>query len=465
MTPYPYQEADIARLVENDGTGLVVTQVGGGKTLVAVEAVRRLGKRAVMVIAPQSTHEYGWRRHVEEQYGEDKVRRIDSSLKGKAALNDLKWGVEGWYICTPQWFARQQWKDIHPDQVIFDEIHVAGAYENTTRKKLHTLKSPARMGLSGTPFRNKIENAWGICSWIQPNSMPRPYYEWRFMDLDTVYDRFAPMNRRVIGEKEPGTIVSRLDCYIQHMQRQRCCEYHPAGFLAALEEPEIEVRTVQMTPAQKKFYVNMEKSYVAWLTTPDENGQLPVVAELPIVARHMLRFCAFAVPSYDPDRDKIYFEPNADSPKIDELLKVLDELEDDTVLVFTHSQQAAHLITHRLTLEGISAFEWSGKISQTKRDEAREKFIAGEIRVVVGVIAAMGTGTDGFQLATNTEVWISESDDPTDNQQGQGRADRPGQTTRVSRIYIRAEGTHDVGVYSKGLETALKMSASLRKKR
>lgn len=463
MEPYPWQEADIKAIVKNHGNAFIVTQVGGGKTLVATEAAKRLKFGTIMVIAPQGTHEFGWRRHVKAQYGEDLMRRIDSSVKGKAALADLQWQEPGWYICTPQWFARQTWTNFKPDMVIFDEIHVAGAYQNITRKKLYQLQPTSRMGLSGTPFRNKIENAWSLVNWIFPEHIAKDYWTWRVQDLDTVYDRFAPQNRKVVGEKVPGQLVNSLPLYIQHLQREKCCKFHPKGFLEGLEEPEVEIRTVQMTPKQKKFYKQMEENYVAWLSTPDDKGNLPVVAELPIVARGMLRFCALGLPSFDERTEKLYFEPDCESPKLDELEVVLDEIGEETALVFTHSQKFAAVVVARLNQAGVAAAEWSGDITQTKRNAVRDEWLAGNIRVVVATIKAAGTGTDGFQLATNTEIWLSEDDDQTDDEQGRGRTDRPGQTRRVSRIYIQAEDTYDQGIMSKGLEHALKMSATLRK--
>jgi hypothetical protein len=462
LTPWPYQAADIAAIVKAKGTALVVTEVGGGKTLVAVESARGINAQSVMVIAPQGTHRRGWKATIERQIPDAVVRRIETSVKGKAALADLQWDKPGWYLCTPQWFARQQWAGFTPDMAIFDEIHIAGSYGNVTRAKLHQLEAKARLGMSGTPLRNKIENAWGIVRWLWPYLMPLTFWHWR-MTLNTVFDKFAPQNRKVVGEHKPGELVNSLPCYIQHMQREKCCEFHPKGFLEALEAPEEIIRMVEMSSKQKKFYKQMEDNYVAWLSTPDENGELPVIAELPIVARGMLRFCALALPSLNPETNKLYFEPDCESPKVDEVLQVLSEINGHSAIVYTHSQQFAAVLTARLQDKGITAFEWSGKPSQKKRDEAMAKFISGEIRVVVAVIAAVGTGTDGIQEATSYEIWVSLDDDPTNNVQARGRADRPGQKHRVTRIEIRSEGTYDDGIVSKQLETLLAVNAALKK--
>jgi SNF2 family DNA or RNA helicase len=236
---------------------------------------------------------------------------------------------------------------------------------------------------------------------------------------------------------------------------------------------------VQMTPAQRRFYSQMEQTYVAWLTTPDENGQTPVVAELPIVARSMLRFCALGLPSVRQvaratknddgsvtveERDQLYFEDDCESPKITELLSVLDEMGDGRALILTHSQRFAKVVVDKLRSHGVDSFEWSGAAPQRQRDAALTEFIAGRLRTIVAVITAIGTGTDGLQEATNTEIWLSEEDDPTANQQARGRLDRRGQQNQVVRIYIRATGTQDEDVYSKNLQQALRMASTLRKR-
>jgi superfamily II DNA/RNA helicase len=197
------------------------------------------------------------------------------------------------------------------------------------------------------------------------------------------------------------------------------------------------------------------------------------------VARTMLRTAALGLPSVrtetvrrkqgdgsfiEEEVEKLYFEPNCESPKLEELLTILEEMGDEPALVLTHSQKFASVMVDRLTNSGVDCFEWSGANSQKRRDAALQAVRKGEIRVIVAQIEAVGTGTDGLQDSMSTEIWVSESDDPTSNQQGKGRLDRRGQKRQVTRIYIRSEGTHDEGIDSKNLQAALKMAASLRKK-
>ena len=89
LTPYAYQADDIAKLVANGGTGIVATQVGGVKTLIAVETALGINAKTILVIAPKGTHKRAWQRTIEMQDKSKDVFRIDSSYIGRKAWSAL----------------------------------------------------------------------------------------------------------------------------------------------------------------------------------------------------------------------------------------------------------------------------------------------------------------------------------------------------------------------------------------
>ena len=468
---YDWQRADvdkITRSIRNPDVGaLVVSAPGAGKTVVAVMAMKNLKPAQTLIVAPPSTHVGAWLRTLRRQGVADDIRPLIGTPKGKRAFDDLRWGVPGVYITSAQWFSRQEWGSITPDMVIFDEIHMVGKYGNVGQKKLlgNTRKkglwAPMRIALSGTPFRNNFENAWSIVRWVEPSKISAEYWVWRMQECAGVYDHFGPQNLRVTGEKVPGKLASSLSCYVAHYQRTRCCEYHPEGFLAHLAEPIQVERDLAMTKAQGEFYHAMEKNYIAFLTTPGEDGKIPVVAELPIVARGMLRFCALGLPSWDPNAEKLFFDVKCESPKLETLIEDIRSLDGKRVLVLTHSAQFAEVATERLQTAGINAALWRGGVTQRKRDEILSGFIKDEIDAIVGVISAMGTGTDGLQEATYNVMWLSVDDDPSNVIQGIGRLDRLGQKHQVTMVEYRMLGTYDVGHLDRQITQQLELNKSL----
>lgn len=454
LTPYPYQERDIEFLVSQGGTGIVATQVGGGKTLIAIEVARRLATDTNLVIAPKGTHKRAWHRTILRQIPNAEVRYINSTKAGVQAFDDLVAGIAGWYLVTPEFFRRFHWRGVEPDLAVFDEIHRASNRQSKTAKMLHTLKSKRKLGLSGTIAGNRIEGFWSVLRWIYPDMAGRSFWAWVDQYCQTEKDYFAGIV--VTGEKKPGLIVSQIPAYVRHLKREKCCEFHQEGMDADLPNTVQMERLVQLLPEQKRIYKKMEEDLFVWL------GENPLITEVPVATRIRLRQITLGVPSIS-ETGEVFFAEDCKSTKLEELYSIIgDHPEGEPMLILTHSQKFASVVTQRLTKDGYSAFEWSGMASQKQRDKALEQFIAGEIQYIVAVIAAIGEGTDGLQERCSTVVWLSKDDNRLLNEQAAGRLDRQGQKRAVVSYEIIAEDTYDEGQLSKLIKDQLAMNASLK---
>lgn len=452
LNPYDYQERDIQKLVDNEGTGIIATQVGGGKTLVAIEVAKRLGTRSNMVIAPKGTHKRAWEKTIKMQIPDAEVFYLNSTKAGKEAWSYLQDNRRGWYIISPEYFRKFHWGALTPDLAVFDEVHRASNRKAKTSTALSTLKSNSRIGMSGTIAGNKIEGIWSVLRWVYPAVAGRSF--WRWVD-EYCYTKFDPFAGKVIaGERVPGAIVNSIPCYIRHLKRERCCEFHPNGMDADLPRMVTEERVVQLSPEQKRIYKKFEKDLMVFL-----EGN-PMMAEVPVATRIRLRQITLGVPTVT-EEGEVTFAEDCKSSKLDELKTIIEDLPDgEPILILTHSQKFAEVTAKRL---GEKAFEWSGKKSQKLRDEALEKFIAGDLQYIVAVISAIGEGTDGLQERCSTVVWLSRDDNRLLNEQAAGRLDRQGQKSSVTSFDIIAEDTYDEGQLSKLVLDQLKMNKSLRR--
>ena len=454
LVPYPYQERDIQRLVEADGTGIVATQVGGGKTLIAVEVARRLGTVSNLVIAPKGTHRRAWEGTILRQIPNASVRYINSSVEGRKAFADIHDNVAGWYLITPEFFRKIAWTNLSPDLAVFDEVHRASNRKSRTAAMLHTLRAHRRIGMSGTIAGNSIEGFWSVLKWVYPEVAGRSFWNWVDKYCLTKFDPFA--GKVVAGEKVAGSIVESIPTYIRHLKRERCCDLHPEGMDSDLPRVVEEKRIVQLAPAQKKIYKKMEKDLLVWL------GEHPLVAEVPVATRIRLRQITLGVPTVT-DEGEVTFEEDCESSKITEMFEIINDLpEGEPLLILTHSQKFASVVTQRLNNSGVKSFEWSGIKPQSARDEALEQFIKGELQAIVAVISAIGEGTDGLQLVCSTVIWLSRDDNRLLNEQASGRLDRQGQKSSVLSFDIIAEDTYDEGQLSKLIKDQLAMNESLR---
>lgn len=468
FTPYEWQIKDQDMLRAHDWTGAVVIEPGGGKTTTASLATRDSGADVKLIVAPQGTHKghgdgYEW--HIQELAGEQ-LRFLNNKDKaGQAAFSDIRFGVPGFYIITPQLFVRTDWAGVSLDMTVVDEVHLL-AQGAKSKKKLTTLKSGARIAMSGTPTRNKFQNWWTVMRFLYPEMdgfeqiADRSHYRWMDYRMVSEYDHFAPRNTKYLREKIPGQLANEIPCYIQHFRRAKCCAHHPNGFLTTKEPVPIR-EVVELLPAQKRAISQLEEQSIAWL---DGN---PMIADLDITTRLRIRQITLGVPTMVPDETgalSVEFEVDTPSPKLDRAIEIIEGLDGDAAIVFTSSQRFARVAVQRFSSAGFPAFEWSGKIGQGQRDEYMRDFQAGKYQVGVVVIAAGGTGVGGFSKRAATEIWLDRDLDGTSNYQGECRLDRMGQTRPVQRFLIQDDQGRDEGALSAQLLKRLELNASNRRR-
>lgn len=424
-------------------SALNASLMGSGKTLMAIEAVRATDAKTVMIIGPLNTY-WGWWDTIQRQteYTAN-IQRIDSSKTGRAAMNDMIAGVEGWYFIGREFFRTKDWTKIKPDYVLVDEVHFAQNRNSRSHKALMKLKAKRKLAMSGTPFGNKFEGAWAITRWLWPEIIPASYWKWVYKWCNLGYSPFT--KHEVLGELEPGEFIKALPCYVR---------IEPNHNIQVVEE----TRYVDLVPAQRKIYDKFQKDLVVWLK---DN---PLVAEVPIAARIRLRQMTLAVPSINEADGSIYFEDDAVSTKWKALSDLVDDSESEPMFILTDSQKYAKIITDRLNKKcgDGSAFEWSGQANQKQREEAKQKFLGGKLQFIVAVIPAIAEGVDGLQNVCSTVVWLSHSDNNLLNQQVIDRIRRRGQDDVVKIYDIVARDTYDEGQLDTLLMRQLQMNATLR---
>ena len=119
--PYPFQEADLAALADNDWTGLIVSEPGAGKTVDAVVATARTGAKVTLVVAPKNTLKNAWVKTYRDFAGIE-ARIIGNGRKAeREALADFELGYPGVYLCSTQFMTRADTSEWWGDLCIVDE--------------------------------------------------------------------------------------------------------------------------------------------------------------------------------------------------------------------------------------------------------------------------------------------------------------------------------------------------------
>ena len=447
LTPTPEQEVAIGRMVaEPTGAVLQASDLGTGKTLMAVEAALRFDPAGVVVISAPLHTFYGWADTVEGQTdGKIFLRPVDNKTKrGKNNLESLQWAVPGWYFVGREFFRLQDWSKNKFDVIVHDECHSLQNRKSKGFKVAKKISSRLTILQSATWFGSSFEGAWAIMRVLWPKlSNPgeiadRSYFRWTTNFCATEYDHFAENNRRILGELRPGELASKMPCYVNLRN-------------TATDEPEFVSVYVDLTARQKVMYAQMERDGVAWL---DNN---PMVAELPITVRTRLRQLTLAEASIN-DEGLVDFAVNCKSSKLDVLEGLLADLVGEPVVVATDSAKFARVVADR-----VGGFAWTGDKSQKDREDAKRRFMAGELRVIVATQAAISEGTDGLQRVCRVLVELSQSDSPILNQQMVGRLNRTGQGRRVIVYRVMARNTLDDPQAETLLNKELRMRASMLK--
>lgn len=485
LTPWEFQKEDLQTLSENNFTGLLALEAGGSKTYIATLAIGESGAETVLILAPQSTHLTAWTPTIHDNLG-IKPRIIGNSNKGtKEALFDFELGYPGIYLATPQFAARTDVESWAGDMVIVDEIHSAGATaKSVLQRKLGgyhfsdgqplSARFKHRLALSGTPMRQNFANLWGINRFLWGQELYKRgqvahdnFIIWQsdrmeYEDVVTGFEWYpvtfrefentpkGEYKRMIDGvphkgrkqtvkqfhsESEPGRLISEMPCVIMHKRRETCCRHHPGGFLPT-EKPQIIERTVTLTAKQKKSIREMDAIMMTYI---EEN---PLTANISLTQKQRIRQLAMAeatVEEYEAInsegeeeiKNRVTYNPDTKSPIIEEIQHILSNLPDnESVAVYTESQKFAEVITHQLNKAGFVAEEYSG---------VRKADLSGfgkNYQVLVGVIAAIGTGTDGLQKVCNTEIFADQPISLTAFEQTTARTDRLGAKGRVQRYII-----------------------------
>lgn len=480
MKPFPFQRADLDKLAANDYRALVAVHPGGGKTALSLFAHLESGSERTLIIAPEQTHGSAWLPTAWE-LGVD-ARVIGNTGKGKQqALRDFELGFPGVYVVTPQLFARSDVSAWGGDLVIADEVHGLATPKTAGQRRLSgysgrddpiSNRFGGRLALSGTPLRNRFELAWSIARFLVPELDGRgqvAHYAFLVWQADRMVSREVFTSRRdrfgnpvkvkqFYGEREPGRWLSELPCVVTHFRRERCCVFHPDGFLP-LDEPTVFHEIVPLVGAQKRAIRELETHMVTFL---DDN---PLVCDIPLTMAQRVRQVVLGVPTLVPDPASgglsVTFDVDCVSPFLDRLVGLLgSDLEGETAVVYTSSQRFAEVAVARLNAAGVSAFEFSGATRKTR--DADVKRFGSDFRVVVATVASIGTGMDGLQRVTNNEVWLDRSLDETDNLQAQGRTDRLGQTKQVVRYFFHDDLGLSEGRFSEAVEKRVQLNKSLK---
>lgn len=460
---YPFQRAGV-QFLAYARRALLCDEMGTGKTIQTIRTLAEFVRRGenpfpAIVVAPNNMT-LTWRKEFEKWYPGVKVNVVKgSAAKRREILADpahvyvINWeGLRAHTRLAPYGQIRLKrctncdptLADVPSNSpgrcehcpkelntrtwvtVIADEAHrMKNPQAKQTRAcwSLRTADTQFVYGLTGTAIANAPHDLWPALHLLSKEEWPsRVKYIDRYC-LQS-WNPFGPMT--VIGI-EPTTkdeFFRAVDPRMRRMPKE--------AVLPFLPKKTYTERYVEMSVKQARVYKQMENELIALL---DEGVTVSVNA-----LTQLTRLSQFAS-AYAELNEQGEVRLASPSNKVDALVEILDELGNESVVVFAQSRQLIDLAAKKLADLGVSYGMIVGGQTPDEREWHKNQFQEGNVRVILCTIAAGGIGIT--LTRAGTAVFLQRSWSMVDNSQAEDRVHRIGSEIhdKIQIIDVISTGT------------------------
>lgn len=461
--PLPHQIEAFNRGIRSNNL-LIGDDMGLGKTMESLNiACYRKEKGQVqkcLIVCGVNATKYNWKEEIEKHTFEQCVVFDQSTSKAKVKAinkwkeNDVFFGIINIESLRPKKVSQKSINafisgnillEMLPcseiveslsfvDMVIADEIH---RMKNATSKQglaLQQLSVPYRIGLSGTPLTNHVEDLWNIMLWLGKVK----YNYWYFRSEYCVMGGYK--EREVVGYKNLEQLSADINSIMLRRRKEEVLNLPDKVYINEY---------VELKPETMKLYEEVKLGIVEKL---QRDGDVKIIT-LKNALTSMLRLRQITEGIEAIEGNVNYMKDNPKLERIKQLLE--DEIipNGKRAIIFTCWKTTAEMYQEALS-EYSPAFI-TGSVPSEKRQEEVNRFQNDEsCKVAIGTIGAMGTGytmTAGEYVFFVDKYW-----NETDNQQAEDRAYRIGVKGNVTIISMIAKNTID-----EKIENLLKEKATL----
>jgi len=428
---YVYQKEDVDKILNNDDSFLILSEMGTGKTPVAL-AVSQMGQYngKTLIVCPK-TLQLEWARQIKEWCG------LEASVAKKSSYRKLQTLFEEFYTGEDSPFFIINYESFRVDRhrqilngypfglIILDEVHQMRNIKSKQTKGLleffSTQEGTKTLALTGSPIVNNPADLHTLLCIVRPEEFSSRNRQ-GFIDRYCYYSTKRG-KMRIYAVRDVAGLKMRTDPYTVRRTKQEVLPFLPEKYVRKV--------LLDMDEDQRRAYDSMAQDLFVML----DDGT-------PIWAPHVLsELTRLRQLNLDP---KI-LGVSTPSSKTDFLMDLIDELqpsdpeegpgnnENDKLVVFSCFETYVSRVSKLLAERGLQHVSITGKVGVEDRAKAIDRFQTDpEVKIALGTVQSMGVGLT--LTASSNCVFMDRWWNPAVNDQAVDRLHRIGQKNAVQII-------------------------------
>lgn len=445
---WPFQRGGAAFLARMRAA-LLCDEMGSGKTVQMITAVRFNNAHPILVICPRTVKEH-WVREFHTWWPDLRVTTLGGgAAERKRTIDEMRAGDHD--VLIVHWEVVRNHSRLAPygdialsDEekrtkdlnlvpwkcVIADEAHrMKNPRAKQTRAVWHLMGQRSvemSVGMTGTPIGNAPDDLWSLLHGVLPHEFPS---KTRYVDRYCLqsWNPFGGLDIIGIRPDVADEFHEVVDPHMRRMPKAVVLTQLPPRIGGTQDPNGPQLRVVEMSTKQRKAYEDMALRMVAGVGDDEDDV---VIAPNPIAQlTRMLQFASAYAEIVDGQVRLT--EPSC---KVDALLELLEDVNGESLVVFHPSRQLINLCATRLAKEGVPHGLIVGGQTEGERQRNIDLFQDGKLPVILATIAAGGTGITLTQARIT--AFLGRSYSFIDNEQAEGRTHRIGSEHHESILYL-----------------------------
>ncbi|HEA64718.1 MAG TPA: DEAD/DEAH box helicase [Candidatus Aminicenantes bacterium] len=416
-----HQEAAARKATHRHRYG-IFHDTGVGKTLTAIEIIKQKKVKA-LVVCPLSIIETAWMEDIKKFAPEIKAINLweYKQTKSKRKKELLRKQLDSSIVCIANFETfrgmEKEIKNMGFEMLIIDESSFCKDPKTATTKKLTVFadRVPYVYLLSGTPAPNSPLEYFPQIRMLDQGLLGANYYSFR---KKYAYRDMFETFKWVIRSDKFEELLDKLASVSEVVKKEDTLDLPGRTY---------NEREVVLTSEEMTAYQQMKDDLLI------EFGETKVIAVSAAVKLGKLRQGGSGF-YYDKEKVPI----TVGTSKLKELLRLLEEIGDHQVIIWTQFQHEARQVEAALSSNIVKV---DGTVSQKQKIENINLFKSGKAQYIVAHPASLGIG----QNLTNCSYAAYYSLSHSYEKQGQSedRIYRKGQVNHCSYYFLLAKGTVD----------------------